>query len=75
MLESLGHSKVILKCDQEPAMLSLKDSVNREARADVVMAESPEYESKSNVFVLREEVHMVQGKAGQQRVGWNRGVE
>ena len=53
VIESLGHSKVILKSDQEPSILALKDSVKSEVRADVVMEESPEYESRSNGEVER----------------------
>ena len=37
IIESLGHSKVILKSDQEPALMSLKDAVKSEVKADVVM--------------------------------------
>ena len=48
VIESLGHSRVTLKSDQEPAILSLKDAVKSEVRADVIMEESPEYESRSN---------------------------
>jgi len=61
VLESLGHSKVILKSDQEPALMSLKDAVKSEVRVDVVMEESPEYESKSNGEVERA-IQMVQGQ-------------
>ena len=41
VIECLGHSKVILKSDQEPALLSLKDAVKSNVRADVIMEESP----------------------------------
>jgi hypothetical protein len=57
VIESLGHSRVILKSDQEPAILSLKDAVKSEARIDIVMEESPEYESKSNGEVERVSSH------------------
>ena len=60
VIESLGHLKIILKSDQEPAILSLKDAVKMEVRADVVMEESPEYESKSNGEIGRA-IQMVQG--------------
>ena len=61
VVESLGHSKVILKSDQEPAMLSLKDAVKSEARVDIVMEESPEHESKSNGEVERA-IQVIQGQ-------------
>ena len=41
--------------------MALKDSVKSEVRADVVMEESPEYESKSNGEVERA-IQMVQGQ-------------
>ena len=41
VIESLGHSKVILKSDQEPALLSLKDAVKSESRIKLVLEESP----------------------------------
>ena len=53
VIESLGHSKVTLKSDQEPALMSLKDAVKSEVRINMVLEESPEYESKSNGEVER----------------------
>ena len=35
--ESLGHVEVILKSDQEPALMSLKDAVKSQVRVDVVL--------------------------------------
>ena len=61
VIESLGHSRVILKSDQEPAIISLKDAVKSEVRADVVMEESPEYESRSNGEVERA-IQTIQGQ-------------
>ena len=61
VIESLGHSKVTLKSDQEPAILSLKDAVKSEVRVDIVMEESPEYESKSNGEVERA-TQVIQGQ-------------
>ena len=52
-IESLGHSKVTLKSDQEPSIMSLKDAVKGEVRIDIVLEESPEYESKSNGDIER----------------------
>ena len=61
IVERLGHLKIILKSDQEPAMLALKDAVRSENRIDIVMEESPEYESKSNGEVERA-IQTVQGQ-------------
>ena len=60
VLESLGHSKIILKSDQEPARLSLKDAVKSETRINLVLEESPEYESRSNGEVERA-IQKIQG--------------
>ena len=49
VIESLGHSKIILKSDQEPALILLwKDAVKSETRINLVLEEAPEYESRSN---------------------------
>jgi len=61
VIESLGHSKIILKSDQEPALLSLKDAVKSEARINLVLEESPEYESRSNGEVERA-IQTIQGQ-------------
>ena len=53
VIESLGHSKVILKSDQEPALSSLTDAVKSEARINLVLEESPECESRSDGEVER----------------------
>ena len=61
VIESLGHSKIILKSGQEPALLSLKDAVKSEARVNLVLEESPEYESRSNGEVERA-IQTIQGQ-------------
>ena len=48
IVESLRSKRLIFKGDQEPATQALKDAVNSEARIEIIMGESPEYESKSN---------------------------
>ena len=53
VIEGLGHPKIILKSDQEPALISLKDAAKSEARVNLVMEESPEYEPRSNGEVER----------------------
>ena len=57
----MGHSKAVLKSDQEPALLSLKDAVKSEVGDNLVLEESPEYESKSNGEMERA-IQMVQGQ-------------
>ena len=44
----LGHKRVILKSDQEPSILSLKDAVKARGNIEVILEESPKYESQSN---------------------------
>ena len=40
-LESLGYKQIIIKSDQEPAIVSLKESVKRERDDDIILEESP----------------------------------
>ena len=47
-IEILGYKKIILKSDQVPAIMALKESVKRERDEDIVMEESPVGESASN---------------------------
>ena len=51
----------MLKSDKEPSIMSLWAAVESEARVNVVLEESPEYESKSNGEVERA-IQMVQGQ-------------
>ena len=44
----LGYSKIVLKCDQEPAIVSLRDAIKRELGTTTVPEESPVGESQSN---------------------------
>ena len=61
VIESLGHSEIILKSDQEPALMSRKYAVKSETRINLVLEESPEYESRSNGEVERA-IQTVQGQ-------------
>ncbi len=40
-VEQVGHDKVIMKSNGEPAILALKEAVRREASAEIVMEEAP----------------------------------
>eukprot|EP00969_Alexandrium_andersonii_P191942 8477251-Alexandrium_andersonii.AAC.1 len=46
----LGHRKVVLKSDQEPSIMALKEAARRECGTSVeaTMEESPVGESESN---------------------------
>ena len=46
-LEEVGHKRVIVRSDQEPAILKLKQAVKREASLEMVNEESPVGESPS----------------------------
>ena len=55
-LESLGYPKLILKCDQEPAMLDLRNAVVRQCKeggVEIVPESSPVTEGQSNGVVER----------------------
>ena len=60
-LGELGHKKMILKSDQEPAILELKELVKIEREDDIVLEESPVKESQSNGEVERA-IQEVQGQ-------------
>ena len=60
-IRALGYTKVIVKSDQEPAILNLKEGVDNENSCEVVMEESPGYDSKGNGEIERA-VQMVQEK-------------
>ena len=47
-LEFFGDSKVILKSDQEPAIVKLKDAVRKAVDTDIGIEHSPVGESRSN---------------------------
>ena len=52
-IKNLGYKKIILKSDQEPAILALKEEIRRTLDIDVIMEESPVGESQSNGRVER----------------------
>ena len=47
-IERLGYKKIILKSDGENAIKALKNSAKRESDVEIIMEESPSYDSKSN---------------------------
>ena len=60
-LESLGHPKIILKSDNEPAIKALKDCVRMESSLEMVMEESPAYDQAGN-GVVENAVKIIQGQ-------------
>ena len=57
----LGYKRVILKSDQEPAIKDMKEAVRAERAEDIMLEESPAYDSKSNGEVERA-IQTVQGQ-------------
>ena len=47
-LETLGYKKLNLKCDQEPAIIALRNAVKAESTIDIVPEEVPVGESQAN---------------------------
>ncbi len=41
MVERLGYKQIIMKSDNEPAILALKEAVRRESDVEIVMEEVP----------------------------------
>ena len=61
MVEGYGYGVVILKSDQEPSILALKNSIREGIRGDVRMEESPVGEHQSN-GMIENAVQRVQGQ-------------
>ena len=49
----LGYRRIILKSDQEPAILALKNEIRKNIKEEVVFEESPVGESQSNGMIER----------------------
>ena len=64
----LGHAKMIIKSDCEPAILALKDAVKSERSEEIMFEESPAKESESNGEVERA-VQEVQGRIRSIKLG------
>ena len=60
-IDELGYKKIILKSDQEAAILNLKTAVKREMNTRVVFEESPVGESKS-LGSINVPIQVVQGQ-------------
>ena len=60
-IELLGYKKIILKSDNEVAIMALKQAVKRERDQDIILEESPEYDSMGNGEVERQ-IQEVQGQ-------------
>ena len=48
MVERLGHKKIIMKSDNAPAILALKEAVRRESDVEIVMEEVPAGDHQAN---------------------------
>jgi hypothetical protein len=60
-ISNLGYKKMILKSDNEPAIIALKEAVKRERDQDIILEESPEYDSMGNGEIERQ-IQEVQGQ-------------
>ena len=60
-IANLGYKKLILKSDNEVAIVALKQAVKRERDQDIILEESPEYDSMGNGEVERQ-IQEVQGQ-------------
>ncbi len=61
MIEQLGNKKAILKSDNEPAILALKDAVIRESDVEIVLEDAPVGDHQANGLV-ENAVKNVQGQ-------------
>merc|ERR1711973_507294 len=61
MMDSLGYTKFVLKTDQEPAIMELKDAVRRSRTEEIIPEESPVEDSRSNGYIERA-IQEVQGQ-------------
>ena len=61
IIDSLGYKRVVLKSDQEPAILSMKEGIKNENAAEITFEELPGYDSKGN-GEIEQAVQLVQGQ-------------
>ena len=61
-LDSLGYKRLILKSEQEPAVMNMKEAVRLESGIEIMMEESLGYGSQGNGEVDHA-VQMVQGQS------------
>ena len=60
-VEELGYEKIVLKSDQEPAIMGLKAAVKRELSTRVVFEESPVGESQA-LGGINVQIQIIQGQ-------------
>ena len=60
-IAGLGHKRMVIKTDGEPAIRALKDGIKGESQADIIPEESPGYDSQSNGMIERA-IQQVQGQ-------------
>jgi hypothetical protein len=48
MVERLGHKKIIMKSDREPAILACNEAVRRESDVEIVLEEVPVGDHQAN---------------------------
>ena len=53
-LSLMGYKRIIMRSDNEPAILALKEELKKNTEVEIVPEESPAYESKSNGEIERE---------------------
>ena len=51
MTERLGHKRIVMRSDNEPAILALKEAVRRETDVDVILEEVPVGDHQANGIV------------------------
>ena len=61
VIDFMGYRRLVLKSDQEPAVKDLKMAVKTEKGVDIMLEESPAYDSRSNREVERA-IQTVQGQ-------------
>ncbi len=47
-LEQLGHKSILMKSDNEPAMLAMKEAVRRESKLEMVLEDGPASDHQAN---------------------------
>ena len=60
MLDLLGYKRIIMKTDQEPAILDLKSEIIRSRREEIIPEESPAMDSRGNSFI-EQAIQAIQG--------------
>ena len=61
LIDWMGYRRIIIKTDQEPAIMDLKECVKNERPEEIMFEESPAYDSRANGEVERA-IQTVQGQ-------------